>query len=56
MGVIPLKIQGEISTVGSSSYRWMWGTKCHLEQLMMPRGVQSVSDNYEARKTTLLRV
>ena len=27
MGVIPLKIQGEMSTVGSASHRWMRGNK-----------------------------
>ena len=56
VGVISLKIQGEISTVESLPHRWMWGTKCHLEQLITPRGLRSVSDNYKARKTTLLRV
>ena len=49
---LPPKILGEISSVRLASHRWMWGTSCHLEQLMTPHGLRSVSDNYEARKTT----
>ena len=56
VGVIPLKIQGEISTVRSAPHRWMRGTKHHLEQLMMPRGLRSVNDNYGVRKMALLHV
>ena len=56
MGVIPLKIQGEMSTVGSASHHWMRGTKRCLEQLMMHRLLRSVSDSYKARKTVLPHV
>ena len=56
MGVISLKIQGKISTIGFAPHRWRWGTKRRLEQLMTPRGLQSVSENYGARKMALLRV
>jgi len=56
VGVIPPKIQGEMSTVGSVSHHWMWGTKRRLEQLMMHHGLRSVSNRYRARKTVLLHM
>ena len=46
VGVILPKIQEEISTVGSTSHHWMRGTNCSLEQLMMHRGLRSVSSIY----------
>jgi len=39
VGVIPLKVQGEMSTIGFASHRWMRGTKRCLEQLMTHRGL-----------------
>ena len=56
VGVIPLKVQEEISTVGSTPHRWMRGTKRRLEQLMTHRGLRSINNNYEERKTVLPRV
>jgi len=56
VGVIPLKIQGEMSTVGSASHCWMRGTECRLEQLMTHCRLQSVSDDYGACKTVLSHV
>ena len=56
VGVIPFKAQGEIPAIGLAPHRWMWGTKHRLEQLMTPRGLQSVSSNYEAHKTVLSHV
>ena len=50
VGVILLKILKEISTVRFASHRWIWGTECHLEQLMMLHGLQNVNSNYETRK------
>ena len=56
MGIIPLKILGEMSTVGSVCHRWMQGTGRRLEQLKMLRRLQNVSNNYEAHKTALPHV
>ena len=53
MGVVPLKIQEEMSIVGSTPHRWMRGTKRRLEQLMMHRGLRSISNSYGARKMVL---
>ena len=54
MGIIPLKIPRERSTVGSAPHREIRGIKRRLEQLMAPRGFQSVSGNYGAREMALL--
>ena len=56
MRIISLKIPRKISTVGSTHHRWMWGIERYLEQLMIFRGLQNISNNYEARKTTLAHV
>ena len=56
VGVIPLKIQGEMPAVGSTSYRKMQGTKCRLEHLMRHRGLQSVRNNYGTHEATFSRV
>ena len=55
-GVISLKTQGEISTVGLAPHRWMWGTTHRLEQLIMPRELRSISSNHGMHNTTLLCV
>ena len=52
MGVIPLKIQGEIPTVGSTSHRRMQGIKHRLQQLMRHRKLRSVRNNFETREAT----
>ena len=46
MGVILLKIQEEMLTVGSTSHRKMQGTECYLEYLMRHRGLRSVRNSY----------
>ena len=56
MGVILLKIQGEMSIVGSASHCWMRGTKHRLEQLLTRCGFQSVSFCYGALKMVLPHV
>ena len=53
MGVIPFKTQGEISAIGLTPHRWMWGTTCRLEQLMTPYGLWSVNSNHGMRKMAL---
>ena len=52
MESLPPKILGEMSSIWLASHRWMRGTSYLLEQLMTPRGLRSVSSNYETRKTT----
>ena len=56
MGILPLKIIGKISSVGLAPHRWMQGTSCRLEQLMMPRGLRSINSSYEVHKTVLPHV
>ena len=56
MGVIPLKIQGKMLAVGSTSHHRMQGTKRLLEQLMRHRGLRSVRNSYETHEATFLRV
>ena len=46
MGVIPLKIQGEISVIGSTSHHRIRGAECHLEHLMRHCGLQSIKNSY----------
>ena len=53
MGIILLKILGEMSTVGSACHCWMRGTERRLEQLMILCGLRNVSNNYDAHKTAL---
>ena len=50
MEVIPLKIQGEISAVGSISHRRIREAKRHLEHLMRHCGLQSVRNSYGTRE------
>ena len=56
MGVISLKIRRKMSTVGSASHHWMRGTKRRLEQLMMHRGLQGVSNSYKEHQMVLPHV
>jgi len=53
VGVIPLKIQEEISAIELVPHRWMQGTKHLLEQLMTPYELRSVSSNHGAREMAL---
>ena len=56
MGVIPLKIQGEMPAVGSASHRRMQGTERRLEQLMRHRGLRSIKNSYGTHEATFSRV
>ena len=56
MGVIPLKIQGEMLAIGSTSHRRMHGIERCLEQLVRHRGLRSVKNSYRTRKVTFSRV
>ena len=56
MGVIPLKIQGEMPAVGSTSHHRMHGIERCLEQLMRHRGLRSVRNTYGTRKATFSHV
>ena len=56
MGVIPLKIRGEIPAVGFTSHRKMQGTKRCLEHLMGHHGLQSIKNSYKSREMTFSRV
>ena len=56
MGVISLKIQGEMLAVESTSHRKMQGTKRYLEQLMRHRRLRSVKNSYGTREATFSRV
>ena len=47
MGVIPLKIRGEMPAIGSTSHCKLQGTKCRLEHLMRHHGLRSVRNSYE---------
>ena len=56
MGVIPLKIQGEMLAIGSTSHHKMQGTKRRLEHLMRHRGLRSVRNSYGTHKATFSSV
>ena len=56
MGVILLKIQGEMSAIRLASHHRMQGIEHRLEQLMRHRGLQSVRNTYGTRKATFSRV
>ena len=56
MGVISLKIRGEMLAVGFTSHRKMQGTKCCLEHLMRHHGLRSVRNSYRTRETTFSHV
>ena len=56
MGDIPLKIQGEMSAVGSISHRRIQVTEHRLEQLMRHRGLRSVRNSYRTHEETFSRV
>ena len=56
MGVISLKIQGEMLAIGSTSHHKMQGTKRRLEHLMRHRGLRSVRNTYGTRKATFSHV
>ena len=56
MGVIPLKIRGEMPTVGFTSHHKMQGTKRRLEHLMGHCRLRSVRNSYETRKATFSSV
>jgi len=56
VGVIPLKIQGEMPAIGSTSHHKMQGTKRRLEHLMRHRGLRSVRNSYGTRKATFSSV
>ena len=53
VGVIPFKILVEMSTVGSTSHRRIWGIERCLEHLMRYRGFRSVRNSYRTHETTL---
>ena len=55
MGVIPLKILGEMSTAGFTSHRGIRGIERCLKHLIKYRGLQSVRNSYETRKMMLSR-
>ena len=52
MGVILLKIQGEMPAVRFTSHHKMQGTKRRLEHLMRHRGLQSIRNSYGTCETT----
>ena len=56
VGVIPLKFQGEMPVVGSTSHCRIRGIVCHLEHLMRHYGLWSVRSSYGTRKMALSRV
>ena len=56
MGVISLKIRGEMLAVGFTSHRKMQGTKCCLEHLMRHHGLRSVRNSYGTREATFSHV
>ena len=53
VGVIPFKILMEMSAVGSTSHRRIWGIKRCLEHLMRYRGFRSVRNSYRTHEMTL---
>ena len=56
MGVVPLKFQGEMPIVGSTSHHRIWGTERRLKHLMRYRGLRSIRSSYGTREMTLSRV
>ena len=56
VGVILLKILGEMSAIGSTSHHRIRGIERRLEYLMRYRRQRSVRNSYRTRKTTLSRV
>ena len=56
MEVIPLKIQGEMLAVRSTSHHKMYGTKCCLEHLMRHHGLRSVRNSYRTCEATFSHV
>jgi len=55
VGVIPFKILGEMSTVGSTSHHGIRGIEHCLGHLMKYHGLQSVRNSYETHKIMLSR-
>ena len=53
MGVILLKIQGEMLAIGSISHRRIRGTKHYLVHLMRHRELRSVRNSYGASEAML---
>ena len=53
MGVIPLKIRGEMPTVGFTSHHKMQGTKRRLEHLMRHHELRSIRNNYGTSEAML---
>ena len=56
MGVIPLKIRGEMPAVGFTSHHKMQGTKRRLEHLMGHCRLRSVRNSYGTREAAFSRV
>ena len=56
MGVIPLKIRGEMTAVGFTSYYKMHGIKRRLEHLMGHHRLRSIRNNYRTHEATFSRV
>ena len=56
MGVIPLKIRGEMPAVGFTSYNKMHGIKRHLEHLMGHHRLRSIRNNYRTNETAFSHV
>ena len=56
VGVIPLKILGEMPAIGSTSHRRIQEIGRHLAHLMRHRELQSVRNGYGTREKTLSRV
>ena len=56
MGVIPLKFQGEMPAVGSTSHHRIRETERRLEHLMRYCGLQSIRNSYGTYETTLSHV
>jgi len=56
MGVIPLKIRGKMSAIGSTFHHKIQETKCRLEHLMRHRGLRSIRNTYGTREATFSRV
>ena len=53
MGVTPLKFQGEMPAVGSTSHHRIRVIELCLKDLMRLRGLRSVNNSYGTRETTL---
>ena len=56
MGVIPLKIRGEMPAIRSTSHCKLQGTKCRLEHLMRHHGLRSVRNSYGTHRAIFSRV